>query len=75
MQVLCIIGGWALSQYPYVIPPDLTIESAAAPRATLRLTIIVLLAGAVVLVPSLIYLFRVFKSGPADRPEQRAQGG
>jgi cytochrome d ubiquinol oxidase subunit II len=67
MQVLCIIGGWAAAQYPYVIPPDLTIAGTAAPEATLRLILIILAAGAVVLLPSLIYLFRVFKSGPADR--------
>lgn len=75
VQVLCIIGGWALSQYPYVIPPDLTIAAAAAPRITLRLTLIIVAAGGVVLLPSLIYLFRVFKSSPADRPEPRVQGG
>src|SRR5213078_3474957 len=36
MQVSLILWGWALSQYPYILPPDLSIASAAAPRATLR---------------------------------------
>ena len=61
MQVSLILWGWALSQYPYILPPDLTIAAAAAPRATLRLMLGVLVLGAVVLLPSLFYLFRVFK--------------
>ena len=63
VQVSLILWGWALSQYPYVLPPDLSIASAAAPAATLRLVLAALVAGAVLLLPSLYYLFRVFKSG------------
>ncbi len=61
MQVSLILWGWALSQYPYILPPDLSIASAAAPRATLRLVLGAVALGAVVLLPSLYYLFRVFK--------------
>jgi cytochrome d ubiquinol oxidase subunit II len=64
MQVSLILWGWALSQYPYILPPDLSIASAAAPAATLRLVLGTLVLGAVVLLPSLRYLFRVFKSSP-----------
>jgi cytochrome d ubiquinol oxidase subunit II len=60
-QVSLILWGWALGQYPLLVPPDLTIEEAAAPRATLLLLMWALVAGLVVLVPSLRYLFRVFK--------------
>jgi cytochrome d ubiquinol oxidase subunit II len=62
-QVSLILWGWAASQFPYVVPPDLTIAGAAAPAATLRVVIIALGAGAVLLIPSLVYLFRVFKGG------------
>lgn len=65
-QVSLVLWGWAGSQYPYVVPPDLTIESAAAPVATLRLVLAALVVGALVLVPSLFYLFRVFKT--RDQP-------
>jgi cytochrome d ubiquinol oxidase subunit II len=68
VQVLCIVGGWAMAQFPYIIPPDLTISASAAPPATLRIALIVLATGSLVLLPSLIYLFRVFKSAPADHP-------
>src|SRR6266498_977672 len=55
-QVSLILWGWALSQYPYILPPDLSIASAAAPPATLRLVLSALALGAVVLLPSLYYL-------------------
>lgn len=66
LQVSFIFWGWAASQYPYLVPPDLTIDAAAAPEITLRITLWTLGVGALVLAPSLIYLFRVFKSGPGD---------
>ncbi|HEY6222149.1 MAG TPA: cytochrome d ubiquinol oxidase subunit II, partial [Gemmatimonadales bacterium] len=37
LQVSLVLWGWAWSQYPYVVPPDVTIDSSAAPAATLRL--------------------------------------
>ena len=62
-QVSLILWGWALGQYPYLLPPDLTIAAAAAPAVTLRLVLGALALGAAVLFPSLYYLFRVFKGG------------
>jgi len=44
-QVSLILWGWALAQYPYLIPPDLTIRAAAAPRITLVLSLWVLGLG------------------------------
>jgi cytochrome d ubiquinol oxidase subunit II len=61
-QVSLIVWGWALAQYPYLVPPDMTIVRAAGPAATLKLVTITLGVGAVVLLPSLYYLLRVFKS-------------
>ena len=63
-EVSLILWGWALAQYPYLIPPDLTIRAAAAPRITLVLSLWTLGLGTLVLFPSLIYLFRVFKPTP-----------
>jgi cytochrome d ubiquinol oxidase subunit II len=60
-QVTLILLGWAFSQFPYLIVPDITIASAAAPRITLELLLGALIAGAIVLFPSYYYLFRVFK--------------
>ena len=60
-QVSCILWGWAVAQYPYLVPPDLTLRNAAAPPLTLRLALIALGAGALLLIPSLAYLLRIFK--------------
>jgi len=63
-QVSLILWGWARAQYPYVVPPAFTIAEAAAPALTLTLILWALAAGALVLFPSLAYLFRVFKRQP-----------
>ena len=61
-QTVLILIGWAVAQYPYLVVPDLTVPSAAASPRTQRLLLIALGAGLPVLVPSLVLLFRVFKS-------------
>ena len=68
-QVSLILWGWALAQYPYVLPPDLPVEAAAAPAVTLRLVLAAVALGALVLLPSLYYLLRIFKSHqPSEVP-------
>jgi cytochrome d ubiquinol oxidase subunit II len=64
-----VLWGWALAQRPYLIPPEMTLRGAAAPPRTLALTLGALALGAVVLAPSLWYLFAVFKSGAPGRRE------
>jgi cytochrome bd ubiquinol oxidase subunit II len=59
-QVSFILWGWALSQFPYIIPETLTIPAAAAPTITLKLLLSGLAIGALVLIPSLRYLFKTF---------------
>jgi cytochrome d ubiquinol oxidase subunit II len=71
LQVSLIFWGWALAQYPFLLPPTFSIANTAAPNPTLRLTLIVLGLGGMVLLPSLWYLFQVFKTVPAD-PGDRA---
>jgi cytochrome d ubiquinol oxidase subunit II len=59
-QVSLILWGWALAQYPFVIPSTLTIRQAAAPAVTLKLLLVGLAIGSAVLIPSLVYLLRTF---------------
>jgi cytochrome d ubiquinol oxidase subunit II len=59
-QVTLILWGWALAQFPFVIPPTLTIRQSAAPDVTLELLLIGLAVGALVLIPSLRMLFKTF---------------
>ena len=63
--VTFMLWGWIVAQFPLVIPPTLTIDAAVAPNRTLVETMAVLAGGAVVLVPSLWYLLRVFKGRDA----------
>jgi cytochrome d ubiquinol oxidase subunit II len=62
-QASFIVWGWAWSQFPYLLPPRVSIAAAAAPPITLKLTLGTLAAGTVILLPSFLYLFRVFKGG------------
>jgi Cytochrome bd-type quinol oxidase, subunit 2 len=55
-----LLWGWALSQFPYLVEPHLTLAHAS-PYATLRFLLLTLVAGSVVLFPLLYYLYRIFK--------------
>lgn len=61
-QVSLILWGWAAAQAPYLVPPSLTVENAAAPRRTQLIFLVALALGALVLFPSMTYLFRLFKT-------------
>lgn len=56
-----LLWGWGLTQFPYILPPELTFRSSAAPQPVLRLTLLLLIAATALIVPSLIYLYVVFK--------------
>lgn len=60
-QVAVLLIGWAAAQWPFLVYPDLTMTAAAAPRATLAATAATLPIGLGLLVPSLWFLFSVFK--------------
>ncbi len=66
-QVTLILLGWGIAQYPHLVVPDVTLEGAATESATLRLITIALAIGTLVLVPSFLYLFHVFKSARTAR--------
>jgi cytochrome bd ubiquinol oxidase subunit II len=62
-QVTLILTGWSLALYPFLVPPDISITQAAAPLNVLRPVLQSIGIGLLILVPSFLYLFRVFKSG------------
>lgn len=67
-EVALLLAGWGLAQHPYFCYPDLTLMGSAGPEATIRFLLLALPVGAVVLVPSLWLLLRVFKAtAPAAR--------
>jgi cytochrome d ubiquinol oxidase subunit II len=66
VQVAFLLFGWGLAQRPYLIYPDVTLQNAAAPDATLRFILYSLPFGMAILIPSLFFLFSVFKSEVSD---------
>jgi cytochrome d ubiquinol oxidase subunit II len=60
-QVALILWGCALAQYPLLVPPDLSVAGSAAPPIVQKLLLAALGAGSLVLLPSIYYLFLVFK--------------
>lgn len=60
-QTVGIFAGWGLSQYPYIVYPDLTISNSAAIARIQWGTLGVLVCGAVLLVPAMVWLYAVFK--------------
>jgi cytochrome d ubiquinol oxidase subunit II len=67
LAVTAVVWGWGAGQYPYVLQPLLTIDAAAAGRATLIAMLVSLLVGGAILVPALIYLYMLFQRHPASR--------
>lgn len=64
-----ILLGYAAAQFPYIVPPGFSVENCAAPRSVLALLDVALAIGAVLLFPSLFYLYRIFK-GEGERSTQ-----
>jgi cytochrome d ubiquinol oxidase subunit II len=62
VAVAAVVGGWALAQNP-VLLPGLTVREAAAPDNVLVLLVISILAGGLILFPSLGLLFRLVLRG------------
>jgi cytochrome bd ubiquinol oxidase subunit II len=61
--VAAVVAGWALAQEPYMLPPELTVREAAAPDATLVALIVAAALGLALLIPALVWLFRLALSG------------
>ncbi len=57
-----LLGAWGLAQLPYIIPPDMTITGTASPSTTLNAFLVSAAVGMLVLLPSLWFLFHVFKA-------------
>jgi len=82
VAVAAVVGGWALAQNPILLP-GLTVHEAAAPHNVMVLLVVSILAGGLILFPSLGLLFRLvlggtFSAAPAaarDAPLAGATSG
>jgi len=52
---------WGVSQYPYIIPPDVTAANASSPQETQVFLLVGIIIALIIVVPSLWFLFYVFK--------------
>ena len=68
LAVAAVVWGWAVGQYPYLLEGTVTIEQAAAGRAVLQALLGSIAAGALLVIPSLVWLYVLFQRhpGPAD---------
>jgi cytochrome bd ubiquinol oxidase subunit II len=55
--VVAVIWGWAVAQFPYLLPTSLTIGESAAPGPTLDSVLVVFGIAAIVVLPSLGLLY------------------
>ena len=67
VAVAAIVVGWALAQNPYLLPEQLTLEKGAADDAVLGAVLISMGVGALILGPSLWWLYRLTLSGRLDQ--------
>lgn len=63
LAVVAVLWGWAAGQYPWMLEHQLTIRAAASPRATLEAGLLALGAGALLLVPALVWLLVLVQRG------------
>jgi cytochrome d ubiquinol oxidase subunit II len=55
--VAAVVVGWGVAQWPYILPTSLKVSAAAAPDPTLATILIVFVAAAVLILPSLAWLY------------------
>ena len=67
-QVVVLLVGWALALSPYLIYPDVTLTATAAPSSTLAFLLLTLPIGLALVIPSLWFLFDVFKGRNPSAP-------
>ncbi len=69
LAVTAMLWAWALAQFLLLLVPTLSIDDAAAAQPTLQAMLISIVVGAVLLVPSLAWLFWLFQQRPtAGKP-------
>jgi cytochrome bd ubiquinol oxidase subunit II len=71
LAVTAVLCGWAAGQYPYVLVPHLTIDDAAVSRTTLNTMLLAITAGSIILIPSLVLMYRMFQTVPTHTRRSR----
>ncbi len=64
--VTCVIWGWGVAQYPFLLPPNLTIKNCKTSDSVLWAMLWSIAVGMVIVVPSLWWLLAIFKGAHHD---------
>ncbi|MFG3044719.1 cytochrome d ubiquinol oxidase subunit II [Streptomyces sp. NPDC048241] len=72
--VALVVIGWGVAQTPYLLGTHLTINEAAAPDATLAVVVGVAIVAGLLIVPSLVLLFRLSGRGDVGVDERPFRG-
>ena len=70
--VAFVIWGWAIAQYPYLLPEKLTISEAAAPSATLTSVLVVFGIAVLLVLPAIALLFTLAQRSLVEETPQPA---
>jgi cytochrome d ubiquinol oxidase subunit II len=73
--VAAVVWGWGVAQHPYLLPPTLTIDEAAAPSATLTSLLIVFGVAVIVVLPVLGLLFTLVQRNLVEETPAPTEGG
>ncbi len=65
--VSSVLWGWGVSQYPFIVPPNMTLEQAKGPDSVLYAMLISIVVGMAIMAPCLAWLFMIFKSDRSSR--------
>ena len=65
-----VVLGWLVAQYPYLLPPAWKVDEAASPPDVLYIMIGVTAVGALLLVPAIWLLFKIFKMELASSTDE-----
>ncbi|MFG1874671.1 cytochrome d ubiquinol oxidase subunit II [Sphaerisporangium sp. NPDC049003] len=66
LGVITILWGWALAQFPVMLPPSLTYRQAAAEPSVLTATLVVTAIGVALIAPSMAWLLAVQRRALRD---------
>jgi cytochrome d ubiquinol oxidase subunit II len=75
LAVAAVLGGWFAARWPWLVPPAIRADEAAAPRPVLSAAAWSTAIGIVLVAPSMFALLRVFKSARGARPRGRDAAG
>jgi cytochrome d ubiquinol oxidase subunit II len=72
--VAAVVAGWAFAQRPFILPPDLTIDEAAAGHSTLVAIVVSAVIAGLLLIPSLGLLYALLLRGRFDQARATSDG-